>query len=183
MTKPVLAILSVTTIFACRDLSVPEPPNHVHDVYAACAGSTVQDFLTANPNAKALDDVAAVTCKIDEKLNDASFLASTAATVCAHALNAYAQSMPQTVAAAWVATNGNASCAQTQSQCGYAFFIYQKSPRASELKLLGPGGCGVAASSGSGVLFACCVQPAPPPDGGSVHIPTGSGGSGVHSTH
>jgi hypothetical protein len=60
------------TLLSCRDLSIPPPPSKAGDILRACTASTVRDYTSANSNVGSLDDVASITCKIDEKMDDAS---------------------------------------------------------------------------------------------------------------
>ena len=174
MKRLVLAALFALTFQACRDLSIPPPasPSNVGQILGACGGLTVKDYITGHPGASSLDDVAGITCKIDEKLDDVSFLTSTAATVCAHALGAYGLPPPQTVSAARTDITGQATCTQSTSQCGYAFFIKQKDRRSTDLELLGAAGCSTPSDSARGVLFACCVLPGAVPSPITVNPPT-----------
>ena len=157
----VCSALALLGVSGCRDLSIPPPPSTVVAILRACPGSTVQSYVAGKKNLTA-DDAAGVVCQMDEKLDAASLLPSTAATVCAHALNAYAGPLPQTVSAIRTDGTGQATCARSQNPCGYAFFIKQKDTMSTNLELLGPQGCSVPTDATRGVLFACCIQPGPP---------------------
>lgn len=155
----------------CRNLDLPPPPTKVKEVLAACPSSTVSEYFATHPDANSVDDIAALTCKLDGKLDSTSSLASTAASVCAHALGAYAPPLPRSVGAIQSDTTGQQTCVQSQKQCGYALFIKQIDGRATNLELLGPAGCGRAPDLNRGVLFACCEVPSPPP-GSTFPTPT-----------
>lgn len=166
-------LFTLTLLAACLDTSLPprpppEQPN-AQQTFDTCRGSTIAAYKKSNPNAKTLTDLANVSCQLDRKIDSAAYLTATAATVCAHSMNAYAQRLPAKVGATLVGQNGQATCAQNQSQCGYTFFIDQTTTSAA-LELLGPGGCSLAPDASRGVLFACCTTPTQP----SVVTPTPS---------
>lgn len=156
------AVCCLLLLAGCRDLSVPPPEPNAQKELAACPGSTTVEY-TATSNPGKLGDVANIVCRLDQRLDNASYLATSAATVCAHAINAYAQPPPQIVAPARISgSTGQQTCAQAQRTCGYAFFIRQRDPLNTDLELLGVSGCAASADSTRGVLFACCMQPATP---------------------
>ena len=161
------------TLLGCRDLSVPPPEPNARQELAACSGSTTVAY-TSTSNPGKLGDVANIMCRLDQRLDNSSYLATSAATVCAHAINAYALAPPQIVTPARVTDTGQQTCTQVQRPCGYAFFIRQRDQLNTDLELLGVSGCSVAANSARGVLFACCVQPATPttPGSGQPSTPT-----------
>lgn len=164
-----LVALLLLVVSGCRDLSIPPPPSHTADILRSCTSSTIKAYAAGKKTLDA-DDLASIACQMDQKLDAAAILASPAATVCAHALNAYAPPLPRKIAAATIATGtGTGACVQVQSQCGYAFFFNQTDLKSSTLELLGPAGCTVPPDSTRGVLFACCVKPAAPitPPGGT----------------
>lgn len=159
--------LVLLALAGCRDLSVPPPEPNARQELAVCPGSTTVEY-TSTTNAGKIGDVANIMCRLDQRLDNAAYLATSAATVCAHAINAYALAPPQIVSPARVTGTGLQTCMQTQRPCGYAFFIRQRDQLNTDLELLGASGCSAAADSARGVLYACCVQPAPPttPGGG-----------------
>lgn len=159
--------LMLLALVGCRDLSVPPPEPNARQELAVCPGSTTVEY-TSNTNPGKIGDVANIMCRLDQRLDNSAYLATSAATVCAHAINAYAQVPPQIVSPARVTGTGQQTCMQAQRPCGYAFFIRQRDQLSTDLELLGASGCSAAADSARGVLFACCVQPATPttPGGG-----------------
>ena len=159
-------VVLLAVLFGCRDLSVPPPEPNARQELAACSGSTTVAY-TQTSNAGKIGDLANITCQLDQRLDNSSYLSTSAATVCAHAINAYALAPPQIVAAARVTGTGQQTCMQVQRPCGYSFFIRQRDQLNTDLELLGVSGCTVPADSARGVLFACCVQPATPTTPGS----------------
>ena len=160
MIRAATLFIFALSLQGCRDLSIPPAEPNARDELAACGGSTVVDYTMNKPGAGSFKDVATLTCRIDEKVDYASMLSATASTVCAHAMNAYAPPLPRKITAARTDGNGTTTCAQTQTQCSYAFFIKQ-GKLTSDLELLGPNGCSATTDSARGVLFACCGVPAP----------------------
>lgn len=165
--------LLLFALFGCRDLSLPPPEPNARQELAACPGSTTVAY-TSTTNPGKLGDVANIMCQLDQRLDNSSYLATSAATVCAHAINAYALAPPQVVSPARVTGTGQQMCAQVQRPCGYAFFIRQRDRLNTDLELLGVSGCSNSADSARGVLFACCVQPSTPttPGPGQPSTPT-----------
>ena len=173
MRKQLASCCLILALAGCRDLSVPPPEPNARQELAVCSGSTTVEYTsTANPGK--LGDVANIMCRLDQRLDNSSYLATSAATVCAHAINAYALAPPQIVSPARVTGTGQQTCTQVQRPCGYAFFIRQRDQMNTDLELLGVAGCSVAADSARGVLFACCVQPSTPttPGPGQPTTPT-----------
>ena len=96
MRKQFASCCLVLALAGCRDLSVPPPEPNARQELAVCSGSTTVEYTsTANPGK--LGDVANIMCRLDQRLDNSSYLATSAATVCAHAINAYALAPPQIV--------------------------------------------------------------------------------------
>jgi hypothetical protein len=163
-----IVLLGLLASAGCRDLTLPPVPSHADEILRACQASAIHEYTDARQEAGSADDAARIACKLAERLDQTSDLATTAATVCAHALGAYTPPFPRTASAAMVGdghgsgVSGQATCVQSRASCGFALFVRQSHGTSSSLELLGPSGCNTSPDPTRGVLFACCVQPAAP---------------------
>ncbi len=118
---------------------------------AACRTAEQVDSVSTVANKAAADAAAAAAAAAD-----ASSLVTTAATVCAHAVEAYTKPLPSKAIATRTANSGNATCS-APATCLYAFFLNPKDRSSAELELLGKTpGCNVTPDASRGTLFACC---------------------------